>query len=69
MLAGMLIAQEKNQDHQPLYGSYIIGTDWYFTTLLGQNYTSSWEYDIRNHDDIVAIVLILRKLKELILAR
>jgi hypothetical protein len=67
MLAGMLIAQEKNQDGKPLFGSYIIGTDWYFTTLLGRNYTSSREFDVRNHDDIVSIVFILRKLKELIL--
>lgn len=69
MLAGMLIAQEKNQDGQPLFGSYIIGTDWYFTTLLGRDYTTSREYDVRNHDDIIAIVAILRKLKELILKR
>jgi hypothetical protein len=69
MLAGMLIAQEKNQDNKPLYGSYIIGTDWYFTTLLGRDYSTSREYDVRNHDDIIAIVAILRKLKELILNR
>jgi hypothetical protein len=69
MLAGMLIAQEKNQDQKPLYGSYIIGSDWYFTTLLGLNYTSSREYDVRNYDDLVAIVNILRKLKILILNR
>jgi hypothetical protein len=69
MLAGMLIAQEKNQDGKPLFGSYLIGTDWYFTTLLGKNYASSREYDVRNYDDIIAIVAILRKLKELILQR
>ena len=69
MLAGMLIAQEKNQDGNPLFGSYIIGTDWYFTILLGRDYTTSREYDVRNHDDIIAIVAILRKLKELILKR
>ncbi len=69
MLAGMLIAQEKNEDNKPLYGSYIIGTDWYFTTLLGQHYTSSREYDVRNYEDIIAIVLVLRKLKQLILNR
>ena len=69
MLAAMLIAQEKNQDGKPLFGSYIIGTDWYFTTLSDRNYTTSREYDVRNHDDIIAIVAILRKLKELILNR
>jgi hypothetical protein len=69
MLAGMLIAQEKNKDGKPIFGSYIIGTDWYFTTLLERNYASSREYDVRNHDDILAIVAILRKLKQLILNR
>jgi hypothetical protein len=69
MLAGMMLAQEKNQDGKPIFGSYIIGTDWYFTTLLDRNYTSSREYDVRNHNDIIAIVAILRKLKQLILNR
>jgi hypothetical protein len=69
MLAGMLIAQEKNQDAKPLFGSYLIGTDWYFTALLGRKYSTSREFDVRNHDDIVAIVAILRKLKQLILNR
>jgi hypothetical protein len=69
MLAGMLIAQEKNKDDKPLYGSYIIGTDWYFTTLLGRNYATSREYDVRYHHDILSILAILRKLKYLILER
>jgi len=69
MLAAMLISQTLNADNQPLYGSYIIGTDWYFTTLLGRDYCTSREYDIRQHDDLTQIVFILRKLKELILNR
>lgn len=69
MLAAMLIAQEINQDKKPLYGSYIIGTDWYFTVLIGRQYCCSREYDVRNHNDLLQIVFVLRKLKELILNR
>lgn len=70
MLAAMLIAQSQNgDDGKPLYGSYIIGTDWYFTTLLGRDYCTSREYDIRQRDDLLQIVFILRKLKDLILSR
>jgi hypothetical protein len=69
MLAAMLIAQEKNNDDKPMLGSYIIGTDWYFTTLVGRNYCSSREYDVRNYNDLLQILFILRKLKVLIMKR
>jgi hypothetical protein len=69
MLAAMLIAQSQNQDKKPLYGSYIIGTDWYFTTLLGKDYCCSREFDVRNLEDLKQIVFVLRHLKELILNR
>jgi hypothetical protein len=69
MLAAMLISQTLNTDEHPLYGSYIIGTDWYFTTLHNRDYATSREYDIRQRDDLTQIIFILRRLKELILSR
>ena len=69
MLSAMLIAQEQNQDQLPVYGSYIVGTNWYFTTLLGKDYCCSREYDVVRHEDILAVVLILRKLRDMILIR
>jgi hypothetical protein len=69
MLMAMLIAQEKNQDNLPLYGSYVIGSNCYFTTLVGKDYCSSRLYDASNKDDLLQIVFILRKLKDLILNR
>ena len=69
MLLAMLIAQEKNQDNQPLYGSYVIGSTCYFTTLIGKDYCSSRLYDASEQKDLLQIVFILRKLKDLILNR
>ncbi len=69
MLLAMLIAQEKNQDNLPLYGSYIIGSNCYFTTLVGKDYCTSRLYDASEAKDLLQIIFTLRKLKDLILNR
>jgi hypothetical protein len=69
MLLAMLIAQEKNQDDLPLYGSYVIGSTCYFTTLIGKDYCTSRLYDASEPKDLLQIIFTLRKLKELILNR
>lgn len=69
MLLAMLIAQEKNQDNLPLYGSYVIGSTCYFATLIDKNYCSSRLYDAADEKDLLQIIFILRKLKDLILER
>jgi hypothetical protein len=69
MLAAMILAQEKNQNSQPLFGSWIQGRFWYFTTLVRNHYCVSNPYNATNPDDLLQIVFILRKLKALILNR
>ena len=69
MLAAMLISQHLNDDGLPLYGGYIIGSHWYFTTLVGQEYCSSRDFDADDEKDLLQIAYILKKLKELILTR
>ena len=69
MLTAMLIAQTLNNDNKPIYGSYIIGSNWWFTTLVGTAYCSSQKLDTSKRADLLQIVFILRKLKELILNR
>lgn len=69
MLMAMLIAQEKNGDNQPLYGSYVIGSTCYFSTLHGNDYCTSRLYDASDLNDLTQIIFILRKLKDLILNR
>ncbi len=69
MLMAMLIAQQKNQDGKPIYGSFIIGANWFFTTLIGTDYCLSQEFNAANYADLVQIVSLLRHLKTLILER
>jgi hypothetical protein len=69
MLLAMLIAQELNNDNKPIYGSYIFGNRWTFTTLIGKDYCASREYNAADEKELLQIILILRKLKELILNR
>jgi hypothetical protein len=69
MLTAMIIAQAQNADGKPVYGSYIIGTTWHFTTLIDQNYCVSKKYEATYKDKLFEIICILRKLKDLILNR
>lgn len=69
MLVAMLIAQHKNKDNKPIYGSYIFGRFWYFATLIGTDYCQSRPFDATVQADLFQIVYILRALKDLILNR
>ena len=69
MLAAMILAQELNQDGKALYGSWIQGKNWYFTVLKDLDYCVSRQFDATDPVDLLQIVSILRKLKELILNR
>lgn len=69
MLTGMLIAQELNKDDKPLYGAWLEGKFWTFHVLNGKEYCASRSYDASKIEDLQGIVLILRRLKELILNR
>jgi hypothetical protein len=67
VLTAMLIAQAQNRNEQPVFGSYVLGTNLYFTVLHGQNYYHSRKYDLLRLDDLQQFVFSLRKLKEFIL--
>lgn len=69
MLAAMILAQELNQDHKPLYGCWVQGKNWNFTVLHGKEYCVSTQFDATKSDDLLQIVYVLRKLKDLILSR
>jgi hypothetical protein len=69
MLAAMLLAQQINGDEKYVYGCYVIEKQWTFTTLLDRTYCQSQSYNATKKDDLLQIVYILRKLKELILNR
>jgi hypothetical protein len=69
MLSAMLIAQEINHDNLPIYGGFLVGSNWRYCTLIGKDYCLSRQYDASNKADLLQIVFILRKLKDLILNR
>ena len=63
MLTAMLIAQHQNEDNLPIYGSYVIGNNWRFTTLIGNNYCFSREYNAEVEADLKQIVWMIQQLK------
>lgn len=67
MLVAMLIAQNLNNDNNTLYGGYLIGHNWHFATLKDKKYTISRQFDATTREDLMRIVYMLRKLKELII--
>jgi hypothetical protein len=68
--SAMLLAQHENNDNLPLYGSYIMGRNWRFATLVGKTYCiSQRQYDATKLQDLYQIVYNLRALKDLILER
>lgn len=67
MLLAMLIAQHKNSNGKPIYGCYIQGKFWVFTTLHDINYCVSRAYDATQKADLYQIIFVLRQLKHIIL--
>ena len=65
LLAEMVAAQAANSHQHPIYGAYIIGRHWYFVLLDRQVYSESLAYDATK-DEILMIVAILRKVKDMI---
>jgi hypothetical protein len=69
MLIAMLIAQEKNKDEKPIYGGYLIGTGWHFSTLIGSDYCVSKKFEATTKEHMIGIIYALKSLKLLILSR
>ena len=69
MLVAMLIAQEQNADEKPIFGGYMIGTGFHFSTLVEKNYCVSQKLEATRHEDLIRIVFVLRQLKTIILNR
>ncbi len=65
-LAAMLVAQTLNDNQHPIYGSYILGRNWFFMLLQGHEYAMSNSYT-DTQDQIFDIFRILKGLKGMIL--
>ena len=69
MLLGMLIAQNLNKNSMPVYGCWIQGKNWVFTTLHEDNYCVSRQYDVVQAHDLYNVINILQNFKHIILAQ
>ncbi|MCE7979607.1 MAG: hypothetical protein DYG89_00325 [Caldilinea sp. CFX5] len=64
-LAAMLAAQALNNNQQPVYGCYVIGSDWRFMLLDDKHYLISRDYSALS-DEIYDILRILKALRAII---
>ncbi len=66
LLEAFLIAREKNNTGKPLYGCTVIGKYWEFVTMEKRTYCISKSYDCTDKEDLMQIIAILRKFKEIL---
>jgi hypothetical protein len=69
VLEAFLIAQELNKNNKPMYGCTVIGKYWEFMTMEQRTYCISKSYDCTEEDDLMQIIAILRKFKEILETR
>jgi len=67
VLAAMLVAREQNQNKLPIYGLFVVGLDWYFLVLNGNEYCISRTF-IADNNDIFTIFKMMKALKQIIYA-
>lgn len=64
-LAAMLVGQQQNENHQVIYGSYIVGRNWYFMALKEHEYAISSAFSA-DDEEIFEIVKIIKKLQHIL---
>ena len=67
MLLAMIAAQFRNANKKPVYGCWLQGRNWVFTTLHDKNYCVSKIYDATISEELYQIIYILRGMKQIIL--
>jgi hypothetical protein len=66
LLEAFLIAQEKNKVPKPIYGCTVSGKYWEFLIMENRTYCVSQSYDCTNPEDLLQIIALLRKFKEIL---
>lgn len=70
LYAIMRVAQELNENKdEPIYGCYVLGRFWFFTSLVGNYYCITKAYDATEMEELIQIVKILKAQKEIIIKR
>jgi hypothetical protein len=60
LIMDMLIAQDINANHKPVYGCYVAGKFWTFVVLDGKEFMMSEEIDASKTADLQRLIFILR---------
>ena len=66
LLEAFLIAQVKNNDEKPVYGCEVVGATWKFIVMEEKKYCVSKSFDSTDKEDLLKIIAILRKFKEIL---
>ena len=67
LLAEMIAIQAINlPDENPIYGCYVLGRNWFFVILTGQDYVVSNSLDA-SQEDIFVIFKMLKKVKDYVI--
>lgn len=69
LLEACLIAQENNKNNNPLYGCTVWGREWEFYIMEQRTYCVSKAYNCTDEEDLMQIIAILRKFKEILETR
>ncbi len=69
LLEAFLIAQTLNNDHNPIYGCTITGKYWEFVVLQDKTYCISESFDCTKQQELLQIIAILRKFKQILETR
>ncbi|TAD99330.1 MAG: hypothetical protein EAZ97_09115 [Bacteroidetes bacterium] len=66
LLEAFLIAQNKNKSEKAVYGCTITGKYWEFVIMEGKKYCISKSFDCTQKEDLLKIIAVLRKFKEIL---
>jgi hypothetical protein len=66
LLEAFLIGQANNNDGKPLYGCEVVGANWLFVSMENQTYCVSQNFDSTDRKDLLKIISILRKFREIL---
>lgn len=66
LLEALLIGQTENNKDTALYGCEVIGKQWTFVIMEGKTYCVSKTFDCTEREDLLKIIAILRKFKEIL---
>ena len=69
LLEGFLIAQQENKNSKPMYGCTVTGKFWDFFVMENTTYCLSDSYDCTKAGELLHIIAMLRKFKEILETR